>query len=172
MGQAAVDLPDPKDAAPAGGGEVGANSADDLLAQLAGEEIDRLLAEDASPNTPEATSPPRVEPDTAAQIDAVLNAAQTPVASAPVVEAQGESLLEEKEEDLNTAAEMRQLLNDKSIGPAKPRMPIYVKALQLLNTPFDHAPDFVREMMGKVAILTLFNSVAVLLYVLIFRRHK
>src|SRR6266566_5715295 len=41
MGQAAVDLPDPLQNQAA----VGGPSADDLLAQLAGEEIDRLLAE-------------------------------------------------------------------------------------------------------------------------------
>jgi len=40
MGQAVVDLPDPLEKQPAG-----ASSADDLLAQLAGDEIDRMLTE-------------------------------------------------------------------------------------------------------------------------------
>ena len=41
MGQAAVDLPDPLDVPPA----ASLSGTDDLLAQLAGDEIDRLLAE-------------------------------------------------------------------------------------------------------------------------------
>src|SRR3954466_10769039 len=41
MARTAVDLPDPQQT-PADGG---ANNADDLLAQLAGEEVDRLLSE-------------------------------------------------------------------------------------------------------------------------------
>jgi len=32
-------------------------------------------------------------------------------------------------------------------------------------------PDGLREFLGKVAVLTMFNSIAVLMYVLIFRRH-
>ena len=47
MGQAAVDLPDPLDNPPtqAGAPERAAAGADDLLAQMAGQEIDRLLAD-------------------------------------------------------------------------------------------------------------------------------
>jgi hypothetical protein len=47
MGQAALDLPDPLEQPPAT-----AAGTDDLLAQLAGEEIDRLLAESESDNPP------------------------------------------------------------------------------------------------------------------------
>ena len=43
--------------------------------------------------------------------------------------------------------------------------------LELLNAPFAAMPETFREVLGKVAILTLFNSVAVLAYVLLFRRH-
>ncbi|HLL88095.1 MAG TPA: hypothetical protein VK324_02215, partial [Tepidisphaeraceae bacterium] len=48
MGKAGVGLPDPLDST---AGSAGAAATDDLLAQLAGEEIDRLLADadDASP---------------------------------------------------------------------------------------------------------------------------
>jgi hypothetical protein len=51
MGQAAVDLPDPLSAAP-----VSSASTDDLLAQLAGEEIERLLAEADEPPAPSRAS--------------------------------------------------------------------------------------------------------------------
>ena len=45
MGQATIDLPDPTQLPPDGAAPAAANSADDLLSQLAGDEIDRLLAE-------------------------------------------------------------------------------------------------------------------------------
>lgn len=68
MGQATVDLPDPLETAPGGGPRAGAGpdassaaslvGADDLLSQLAGEEIDRLLAE------AEVEAPPAERPAT------------------------------------------------------------------------------------------------------------
>ncbi len=48
MGQAVVELPDPLE----NGDVANAASADDLLAQLASEEIDRLLAEAESEQSP------------------------------------------------------------------------------------------------------------------------
>ncbi len=75
MGQAAVDLPDPLSAAP-----VSSGNTDDLLAQLAGEEIERLLAEADEPKgqAPSAEQPLEFEPTPTAS-------SQSPVAS--VVEA-------------------------------------------------------------------------------------
>src|SRR3954471_17777410 len=45
MGQAAVDLPDPLETPPHPDASDGAAGTDELLSQLAGEEIDRLLAD-------------------------------------------------------------------------------------------------------------------------------
>ena len=53
MGQATADLPDPLAAS-----ANGSNSTDDLLAQLAGEEIERLLAETETTSEPQPTEPP------------------------------------------------------------------------------------------------------------------
>ena len=50
-------------------------------------------------------------------------------------------------------------------------LPLYLRPLQWINAPFAACPSAVREALGKVAILTLVNALAVLLYVLIFRRH-
>ena len=58
MGSATVELPDPLQSA----GPAEAKSADDLLAQMAGDEIDRLLAE--SDSEPE----PGAAPVTAAEV--------------------------------------------------------------------------------------------------------
>lgn len=74
MGQATVDLPDPTEAPTADT----AASADDLLAQLAGDEIDRLLAEaDAAPLAP---PPPRTDPPADPPVD------PPPQATAPIAD--------------------------------------------------------------------------------------
>ena len=49
-------------------------------------------------------------------------------------------------------------------------LPIYLKPLAWINAPLDACSDSVRQAIGKVAIITLVNAVAVFLYVLIFRR--
>src|SRR5689334_16945335 len=59
MGQASVDLPDPLEMP----GASGLAGTDDLLAQLAGDEIDRLLAEAQEENPPPA--PPAASAGTA-----------------------------------------------------------------------------------------------------------
>jgi hypothetical protein len=50
-------------------------------------------------------------------------------------------------------------------------LPVVLKPLAWLSAPLDAFPDEVREMLGKIAILTLVNAVAVLAYVMLFRRH-
>ena len=88
MGQATLDLPDPLEPAAAPASPEGA---DDLLAQLAGDEIDRLLAEAEveQKGQPGAATAPARSPAADAAFDAALNAdAQNPsqtsaTASAP-----------------------------------------------------------------------------------------
>ena len=80
MGQATVDLPDPLEPPP-----VSAASTDDLLAQLAGEEIDRLLAEDESGRptaSPGAEKPPATGDVSPATSLTPGEAAESPVDSA------------------------------------------------------------------------------------------
>jgi hypothetical protein len=66
------------------------------------------------------------------------------------------------------AADVQELLLEE--GDLAPP-PLYVRALELLNIPFDALPETLRDLLGKIAILTLFNSLAVLAYVLLFRRQ-
>ncbi len=47
---------------------------------------------------------------------------------------------------------------------------VLVKCLEVLNSPLALVPDELREAFGKIAIVTLVNAVAVLVYVLFFRR--
>jgi hypothetical protein len=49
---------------------------------------------------------------------------------------------------------------------------LLVTLLELINAPLNAFPNTVRELIGKVAILTLFNAIAVIVYVVLFRhRH-
>jgi hypothetical protein len=200
MGQAAVDLSDTqKSPAPAS-----IASADDLLSQLAGAEIDRLLAEAeaeqepagdraipkppssprASPGQPspevDAQHPAAVESpldsgadpppqDLAAAVDQELTAL---IADAPpppltigslttAVPKSGQALSSEIGESVTNS------LTSTDDGPS----PFYVRMLEWMNAPMARLPEPVLDTLGKVAILTLFNSIAVLLYVLLFRKQ-
>ena len=48
-------------------------------------------------------------------------------------------------------------------------LPILLRPLGWLSAPLNGAPDWVRETIGKVAIVTLVNAVAVIAYVMLFR---
>lgn len=74
MGQAVVDLPDPLDAPP----PTSLSGTDDLLAQLAGDEIDRLLAEADADQAPAPPPPPAPPPAPAPPL-----AAAPPLTAAP-----------------------------------------------------------------------------------------
>src|SRR3954454_2232135 len=75
MAQTAVDLPDPLESK----GEHALNNADDLLAQLAGEEVDRLLSEaDGHPLLGKVELPPAASAADAASPAATDGAANSP----------------------------------------------------------------------------------------------
>ena len=48
---------------------------------------------------------------------------------------------------------------------------VAIKPLEWMNTPWGGVPDQWRDMVGKIALLTLFNALAVLVYVFLFRHH-
>ena len=180
MGKSVVDLPDPLEQ---NGSEPLTTTApaqvDDLLAQMAGDEIDRLLAEsdhprDPGPEAPAPTGVPAVAvvvsspsampneqagDDEGATTAAERSALEIPpeqiaIAAPPGVEAPLFSLEE------NAAAE-----------DADRPLPFYLKPLAWLNAPLESLPEGVRDGIGKIALLTLFNAVAVLIYVLVFRKR-
>ena len=212
MGQATV-LPDPLDEA-ATTATTSIASADDLLSQLAGEEIDRLLAEsEAERAAVEQPAPPapapalalpvveRVEANGPADdaIAATLAAAPAPL-PAPVPEpvvAPAETAVPalevlappapivrpETEPDTTAAAERAALTIDPLVSVRLPdeahaatceesdALPILLRPLVWLSAPLEACPESLREVVGKVAIVTLVNAVAVLAYVLLFRKH-
>jgi hypothetical protein len=226
MGQATADLPDPLATSPAGPA-----STDDLLAQLAGEEIERLLAETDTvvlPQPPETPAPaPTLQPASAStSATPTIAEAPTPAkaASAPSA-APGEDELEAlftQLDELNPgtmpsagkpaaapstalgsteepsaadalAAEMAedaaQHARPMSLkGAAAEAGPngftstetesvetsdspsIFVRLLAAFSAPLDSCPDHIRDLVGKIAILTMLNAMCVLAYVIFFRR--
>ena len=195
MGQAAVDLPDSLSPPPAS-----AASTDDLLAQMAGEEIDRLLAEQdgeqpakPAPAPPAPSALPSAAAETpkpaASQLDGFLGGLATESGPDPVAELAGASRSSAAgtshdsnrpdplgEDDasaergaLQATAGARASAAQVSTSESGASLP--VRVLAWINSPLDSCPDPVREAIGKVAILTAVNAVAVLVYVLFFRHH-
>jgi len=207
MGQATVDLPDPLNpptAAP------NISAADDLLSQLAGDEIDRLLADaDGGPAMPPPSAPPALDKrpgpaavDPTAAIDelfaelqaapvgaakpAPVEAPATVVAESappsPVAEAPAEPIVDEFgpaiAADERAALEQDALDEDSLAGDplaqlhgVERELPIVLKPLAWISAPLDRYPEEVRETLGKIAILTIVDALAVLAYVMMFRHH-
>lgn len=188
MGQATVDLPDPLEPqAPS------AASTDELLAQLAGEEIDRLLAEADSElpgDAKQASAPPStIDAPKATQVDDVGAAAGAASRSATA----------------NLSAELDDLFAQLNVGEAAPaeagaakitaapgvepasapstsvdksesesmarRPPFYLRLLQWINSPLARCSDPVRDAVGKIAILTTVNAILILAYLLFLRKR-
>jgi hypothetical protein len=197
MAQAELELPDPIEMTADAGAKPVAEDADNLLAQMAGEEIDRLLAEsdgDAAPKPPVEFTAEIPEPESPA-----------PPIAPPAVEATVEPAAKKTaaedlaKEDLNavlaTATAERDALRDNPkpnspLGPLaaavegnlknqspeidlppEPWWGLLLRPLIWINSPLDAWPNAVRDAIGKVAVITLLNSVAVIAYVLIFRGH-
>ncbi len=213
MGQAALDLPDPidKQAAPLA-------SADDLLAQLAGEEIDRLLAEaDVEPGPDEATGrampsqamgdpqpideesgslgPTGAEDALSAQLDSLFNELNPPPPAQPAAPSPPQAAQPQSQAELavpvpsasaqsssptqqatpahiqSSPPEMATAISETDAQDQEAAAPVLVRLLELLNAPFAACPDVLRDILGRIALLTLMNALGVLLYLLLFRRH-
>jgi hypothetical protein len=206
MGQSVVDLPDPLEHAvpqpltlpsPAG--------VDDLLAQMAGDEIDRLLAEaDAPRETPAAVHPQKSVPGEAAATPTpvVAGAAEPlamagrdtpagePAAPVPVAEVVSSevdlesAMTGDERSALDLPREPSQVAlpadgvvfdqdeDDDAPQEADESLPFYLKPLEWLNAPLEALPEGGREAVGKIALLTFFNAMAVLIYVIVFRKHR
>lgn len=203
MGQAALDLPDPLESP-----QVSSASTDDLLAQLAGEEIERLLSDseeaDATAPASPSGSPPRAAPPVKPEASTSAGATQAPSPgkadqdlsalfsqldatepapankpqeqSAPAQDAApsvADALSREMDEDAALAVAPASAV-ETSLQPVEKTGlgdPLMLRMLALLSAPLDAFGDQVRDVVGKIAILTTVNAVSVLVYVLFFRRH-
>jgi hypothetical protein len=190
MGQAtvdsAVDLPDPLESRGDNPDSAQAQSADDLLSQLAGDEIDRLLAESGDEPAAQAPHPESQNlesPNPASPVEAKTPPVEVAPPPAPV--AKKSPLEEEMDLDaaIDAAARERMAIRDNgheepvdhspqiNLGDPARRLPFFLRPLEWLSAPLDPWPDQLRDLIGKVGLLTLINALAVLAYVLIFRRH-
>lgn len=229
----AIDLPDPLDDKPAG-----ANNADDLLAQLAGEEVDRLLSEadveavpGADPLHPaniDLPAQPAAIPDQEPSLDQLFDQFDGPQPAPSAAPNQSiEESLTQRAQDLieqarleagqqvaldpastepsaaaDLAAEMdadeqahlaamlrvnsadpqpAALIDEAQVeaaaaqeadeSPIEQSVPFVVRLLEWINSPLANLSETARHALGKVALVTTVNALAVLLYVLLFRRH-
>jgi hypothetical protein len=112
----------------------------------------------------------------------VADEAMHAIASAPAVAPDSaESATAEADlADLEAAAEKNELSapilheepdRDETVSQSDRPASFLVRVLELFNAPMSACPESVRESVGKIAVITLVNAVAVLAYVLIFRRR-
>ena len=171
-----------------------ATSTDELLSQLAASEIDRLLSEaDAKSSVPEP-APEKAEAPVATAMEgtertALLEAAgfesaRPESAGAPTEPAAPAPPPVQDERSALLQAAGVESPDDVGDAPAAPaadaklaakvdddRVPIYLKPLVWFNIPFETCPSLIRQMLGRAGIVTLVNAIAVLTYVLFFKKH-
>jgi hypothetical protein len=197
MGQASVELPE----APEAAGPAEAPAADDMLAQLAGAEIDRLLAEAEDGGSPASPDPaPDIEVASENLPAEAAEPASPPLAHAAVTnESDARNIDTEIAQGIAIGAASSTVEDSPSrIAPDSPALasqegssgnvprsapaesvagdddgppPLFMRILEFLNSPLDSFPDSVRETIGKIALGTLANAIAMLVYVRLFR-HK
>jgi hypothetical protein len=158
---------------------------DELLSQLASSEIDRLLAEaDGNPappekkiaeQTPSKEPPPDPEPaakgsERAALLQAAGFESTTATPDAPPIEDERAALLHAAGFESPEEMGFHPKTNTAGESSRPERLPVYLKPLIWINAPLDACPSVVRQMLGKVGIVTLFNALAVLAYVFFFRK--
>lgn len=72
-------------------------------------------------------------------------------------------------DDAPAQSDVRALLADAVQSSPKGPPAIIVLTLRLLNAPFAYVSDPTRDIVGQIAIVTLVNALAVILYVILFR---
>jgi hypothetical protein len=115
------------------------------------------------PAEPEAPAP--VAKDEASELDDALAKAIPQIKPAD-----SETSAEEK----NALADALKSLNsesESSDAAETQTVPFYLKPLIWLNMPMELLPEVIREAVGKIALMTLANSLAILIYVFLFRKH-
>jgi hypothetical protein len=105
-----------------------------------------------------ATEP--AAPAAAAPVPAATPATNAEAAAEPETVAEAPTaVIDEDEVDLDAEAD------------EEFQTPLLVRVLEWINAPLSDLSDGAREALGKVALVTTLNAVAVLTYVLLFRRH-
>jgi hypothetical protein len=159
-------------------------------AAVGDDEVSKQLNDLFSDTEPSGEAPKGDSASTAAALTADTPA---PVAATMprVAEATGDSVPTidpSLEIEASTTSEERAALTAMESAPADPEDPlglqlpeggdegrgladVAIKPLEWMNTPWGGVPDQFRDLVGKIALLTLFNATAVLIYVFLFRHH-
>lgn len=156
-------------------------STPEIKAQLSNE-LDQLLDTinnpDASPLPQLATPAENLDQDLTASAEQLLASCAESTITAAIPAADAHSTPEntnpsppQESGNSDEMAATAALLD--SIEPSNPPapLPIWLRPLEWLNAPAAGFSDTTRSMLGKVALVTLFNAIVVLLYVLLFRHR-
>ena len=158
-------------------GEISRASADAAATANTAQAIDSELARQldevfAQIKNPETALPPVPATQAAKLVQQVQSEAQ-PEKPADLLDQIG--ALEKQILNTEILQTTQQLLAEpilKSPPPADDapgKLPLYLRPLEWINLPLSRCTDDARDAVGKVAIVTLVNALAILLYVLIFR---
>jgi hypothetical protein len=144
--------------------------------------VSQTIESATAPATPGATLPvdpaaapvgiPAVEPSFDVLDQKLLNEAAAHVASimdVPIALAPGSTEPATPGQAAETAERQALVVPHVEKKPSR-IVSLLVRILEVLNSPMAFLPDEVRDAIGKVAILTTCNAVAVIVYVLVFRR--
>jgi hypothetical protein len=139
------------------------------LASAASAESEKSLVD----RVPEVLAQFPAPPTTADETPAAPAAAAVALAQAPAAPDASDGVMSAAERDalkIDELADDETAASDKSEAVGPGRLAPLIKLLELLNAPLSFVPDALRDTLGKVAIVTLVNSIAVLIYVLFVRR--
>ena len=117
-----------------------------------------------------ALAPPAAAPAGDESLDAVMSPAEREALSLSNLEA---ATAAAEQQDASAAAAVAAAAEKSAVqaaGSAPARVNLGIRLLEMLNAPLSFIPDAARDPIGKAAIVTIVNSLAVLIYVL-FVRH-
>ena len=162
-------------------GEVTQATADAAVAATTAHEIDAELARQlddvfAQIKNPETALPPvpANQASSLTQQALIADPRRQPDKAVDLLEQIGD--LEKQILNTEILQKTQQLLAEPVLKPetsddtdSPPHLPLYLRPLEWLSLPLSFCNDGVRDTLGKVAVVTLVNALAILLYVLIFR---
>jgi len=149
-----------------------------------------------APSTTASVPNPNQQADTAAELDAILNSVSSEDGSSAATVDIDSAVAAAADKILSPTIEAARAAGDTVEEPAKTAeaserdgllaavadepetddeapapLPLWLRPLEWINAPVNDSSDRVREFLGKAAILTMVNSAAVIVYVLMFRKH-
>ena len=162
-------------------GEVTQATADAAVAATTAHEIDAELARQlddvfAQIKNPETALPPvpANQASSLTQQALIADPRRQPDKSVDLLEQLGD--LEKQILNTEILQKTQQLLAEPVLKPERsddtdgpPKLPLYLRPLEWISLPLSYCGDGVRDTLGKIAVVTLVNALAILLYILIFR---